>query len=179
VDFKTASQEELRNAIDATDPPTRVFAAFELARRLGKESTVELALDREEHPGVRMHWLTVLASFGERDAVAAVAEERASSAEGAHAIHLAAQMGIGDSEWLARRFNDAPERCRVALVAQDRDIDWVVARPGLEDLLKSNDAAARTGAAKKLFAASGLVSSLKSYATTHPLGVPRVVRGMG
>jgi hypothetical protein len=127
------------------------MAAFELGRRLGASVVGELHLDGEPSSGVRRHWLTVLASFGEREAVRVIAEQRVGDEEGEHAMHLALHLGMGDPGWWADRFVGASERMRAALLelAADR-VAWSAVVSALESLLWSAHAETRRLAADRL-----------------------------
>ena len=115
----TRTNDELRASIRTGDAPDRVYAAFELGRRLGAEVTRDLDLPAQADSGVRRNWLTILASFGERDAVRAIAEAHVGGPEGEHALHLAIQLGITDPAWLADRFNQTTERMQGAILDRE------------------------------------------------------------
>lgn len=172
------SDDELRRCIRDGDPPERVLAAFELGRRLGAGITGELCVDDEPSSGVRRHWLTVLASFGERDAVGAIAEQHVSDDEGEHAMYLALQLGMGDPVWWAERFAGASERMRAALLERAADrVDWPVVVPALELLLRSDFAETRRLAADRLLClASHPGPSLRQYALERPDEAAAVLR---
>ena len=145
------SDDELRDCIRIGDAPERVLAAFELGRRLGAEVTREVVLIREPNSGVRRHWLTVLASFGERDAVRVIAEHHAEDAEGEHALHLALQLGLTDPVWLAQRFNDTTENMQGVLLARHAElVDWTRTVSTLEHLLGSDFRDIRRNATRRL-----------------------------
>jgi hypothetical protein len=171
------SDEELGRCIRDGDAPERVLAAFELGRRLGAGVTGELSLDAEPSSGVRRHWLTVLASFGERDAVRVIAEQHVDDDEGEHAMHLALQLGIGDPAWWADRFAGASERMRAALLERAADrVDWPAVVPALESLLASDLADPRRLAADRLLSlASHPGPSLRQYALKRPVEAAAVL----
>ena len=164
------SDDELRECIRTGDAPERVLAAFELGRRLGAEVTRDVALDGEPSSGVRRHWLTILASFGERDAVRSIAEHHAADAEGEHALHLAMQLGLTDPEWLALRFNDTTEHMQGVLLARDEDlVDWTRTVPTLRSLLNSAFPETRRNAARRLLAQQPVPGpALREYAAAAP-----------
>lgn len=162
--LEQATDEHLRALLGSDGPEDRVYAAFELARRLDACVVPELVLGNEAVPGVRMHWLTVLAAHGETEAVRAVAEGRGGTPEGDHALVLALQIGASDPEWAAECFVTATDRCRAALLARDAEIDWSRARDSLEGLLQSDLAEVRRGAAARLRDVFGLVAALRGYA---------------
>lgn len=172
------SDDELRRCIRDGDPPERVLAAFELGRRLGLGITGELRLDAEPSSGVRRHWLTVLASFGARDAVRAIAEQHVGDDEGEHAMHLALQLGMGDPAWWAERFVGASERMRAALLERAADrVDWSAVVPALEPLLGSDFVETRRLAADRLLSlASHPGPSLRQYALERPDEAAAVLR---
>jgi len=144
------TDQELRQCMRVGDAPARVHAAFELGRRLGAEVAGELSLYEEPDAGVRRHWLTILASYGEREAVRAIAEHHDDDTEGEHAIHLAMQLGEADPVWLAERFNAATERMRGFLLSCGAPIAWQRTIPVLEELLGSDFKTTRQAAAKRL-----------------------------
>jgi len=148
TDLRT--DQELRECIRVGDAPARVHAAFELGRRLGAEVAGEVALEGESDSGVRRHWLTILASYGERDAVRAIAEHHSDDAEGEHAIHLAMQLGLANPVWLAERFNAATERMKGHLLGCGMPIEWQRTIPALEELLESDFKTTRQAAALQL-----------------------------
>lgn len=178
VDPDPKSDDELRRCIRDGDPPERVLAAFELGRRLGASVTGELRLDGEPSSGVRRHWLTVLASFGERDAVRAIAEQHVRDDEGEHAMHLALQLGMGNPVWWAERFVGASERMRAALLERAADrVDWSAVVPALEPLLRSDFAETRRLAADRLLSLDGYPGPLlRQYALERPDEADAVLR---
>jgi hypothetical protein len=165
------SDDELRTQIRDGDGPERVHAAFELGSRLGADVLSELPIQLEPDAGVRCHWLTVLASFGEAEAVRAVAEERTSTTEGEHAVALAAQMGLGTPSWFALLFNGAGMRTRRLLLHQHSErVAWNEATPGLEAVLAEEPSStSRSLAAGLLLQHQGAPgSALREFAWTHP-----------
>lgn len=165
------SDEGLRGLIRDGDGPERVRAAFELGSRLGSASLPALPMQSEPDAGVRRHWLTILASFGEVEAVRVVAEERAQSVEGEHAIALAAQIGLGNPAWFAALFNKASVRTRGNLLRDHAEkVAWDIARPGLEALLvEAATPDVRALAVKKLLEVEGASNrALREFAWARP-----------
>ena len=172
------TDDELRRCIREGDPPARVLAAFELGKRLGAGAAGALRLEAEPSSGVRRHWLTVLASFGERDAVCAIAERHVGDAEGEHAMHLALQLGLGDAPWWARQFVGASESMQAALLALAGDrLAWATVVSAVESLLGSDVVETRRLAAQRLLAlASHPGLSLRQYALERPDEADAVLR---
>lgn len=177
VEDDTWTVDELRERIRTADAPDRVRAAFELGNRLGAEVTAELSLAEEASSGVRRHWLTILASYGEREAVRAIAEHHVADAEGEHALRLAVQLGITDPDWLADRFNETTEYARRFLLAGDDDlVAWSKTSSTLEQLLWSDFPEIRRDASRRLLLLRprpGLV--LQDYARRRPAEATEVL----
>lgn len=168
--------DQLRDLLHNGDAPQRVHAAFALGQRLSAEVMPELPLEEEPSSGVRRHWLTILASFGERDAVRAIAEEHASDAEGEHALHLALQLDLASPAWLAARFRDTTAPMQHTLLAADADVDWSLVVPTLEDLLNSDLPSTRQLAASRLHALGEVPSAaMRAYAIRFPDAAPHLL----
>lgn len=162
------TDDELRACLRDAEGPDRVAAAFELGLRLGAAAIPSLSLEQEASSGVRRHLLTVLASFGERDAVLAVAEGRAGTAEGEHALHLAVQLGLVGPAWLADRFRDGSARLRAELVGWDA-VDWAALVPELERLLSEDREDVRKKAAERLLGLQPAPGeALRAYGLAFP-----------
>lgn len=127
-------------------------------------------MDGEPNSGVRRHWLTILASYGERDAVRTIAEHHAGDAEGDHALHLAMQLGLTDPEWLAQRFNQTTEHMQGVLLARDGEfVDWTRTESTLKRLLDSDFVEIRRNAMRRLLKQQKVPGpALRRYAAGAP-----------
>lgn len=147
------TERELRELLRDGDGHDRVDAAFALALRLGRQALVDIEPSLERDPGVRAHWLTILASFGEVAAVRTIAEHGETEPERAHAVALAAQLGVNDSTWFAAVLHRVGERTQAMLLEFHRaSVAWHAAVAVLLALLESDVLTFRNLAATELLA---------------------------
>ncbi|MFB6264922.1 MAG: HEAT repeat domain-containing protein [Bradymonadaceae bacterium] len=116
-----ATDEQLRARLRDGDRVERVRAAWELGLRLEDEIVgllVECLVD-EPHAGVRRHFATILAGYGEIDQLARLARRDESPYVRAAAVRHLAREAPAESTWdlLAERFDDDPsDRVRASVV---------------------------------------------------------------
>jgi hypothetical protein len=146
----------LETVMRTGDGPERVWSAWALALRLGRDSLPALAQDAQPDPGVRAHFAVILAGFGQEEALKVLAASDPDAFVRATALDYLMRIASTESRSEMARFIDSllingPEEEPALRALRNAPTDWPPpSTQAIEVLLSHPTPSVRIEAARRL-----------------------------